>query len=141
MMIGIPATVKPGDWKASRFDRLPSWKIQTRAPKLAVAERSVMRTALSGITNDPKSRKRITAVASIVQPTANGRRSAWPARKSEPSAAVPPSDVRVMGASTGRARTRGTSEVASGREATYGLIAVSYTHLRAHETRHDLVCR
>src|SRR5450756_2849051 len=25
--------------------------------------------------------------------------------------------------------------------AAYGLIPVSYTHLRAHETRHDLVCR
>ena len=23
----------------------------------------------------------------------------------------------------------------------YGMVAVSYTHLRAHETRHDLVCR
>ena len=23
----------------------------------------------------------------------------------------------------------------------YGDVAVSYTHLRAHETRHDLVCR
>src|SRR5450756_1111788 len=28
----------------------------------------------------------------------------------------------------------------SGDMATY-LVAVSYTHLRAHETRHDLVCR
>src|SRR5450759_4160456 len=27
------------------------------------------------------------------------------------------------------------------RESQRGLIAVSYTHLRAHETRHDLVCR
>src|SRR5450756_1086201 len=24
---------------------------------------------------------------------------------------------------------------------TYGVMSVSYTHLRAHETRHDLVCR
>ena len=62
-------------------------------------------------------------MASIVQPTANGRRSDWPVRKSEPRAAVPPTDVPVMGASTGSARTAGTSEVASGREATYGLMA------------------
>ena len=123
MMIGIPATVNPGDWNASGPDRLPSWKIQTSAPKLAVADRSVIRTALSGRTADPKSRKRISAVASIVQPTAKGRRSACPARKSDPSAAVPPSAVRVIGASMGSARIRGTIEVASGREATYGLIA------------------
>src|SRR5665648_996306 len=31
---------------------------------------------------------------------------------------------------------KGTVEVKDGQ-----LIAVSYTHLRAHETRHDLVCR
>src|SRR5665648_1121717 len=29
----------------------------------------------------------------------------------------------------------------AGKTTTFYIIAVSYTHLRAHETRHDLVCR
>src|SRR5450756_1777396 len=44
----------------------------------------------------------------------------------------------------GRNRGRGTRHAAGPPAANprpYGTRAVSYTHLRAHETRHDLVCR
>ena len=47
------ATVNPGDVKPSKPERLPSWKIQTSAPKLAVNDSSVMTTALIGRTADP----------------------------------------------------------------------------------------
>ena len=72
MMIGLPAIVNPGDWKPSTLPRLPSWKIHTRAPKLAVIESSVMTTALIGMASDPNSRNRIAALASSVTPTAHG---------------------------------------------------------------------
>ena len=49
---------------------MPSWKIQTSAPKLALIESSVMTTAFSGITIDPNSRNRISALATSVTPTA-----------------------------------------------------------------------
>ena len=82
MMIGLPAMVVPMDWKPRMFERLPSWKIQTSAPKLALTESSVMTTALSGITIEPKRRNRTTALARSVMPTAHGIRSLWAARKS-----------------------------------------------------------
>ncbi len=40
---------------------MPSWKIQTIAPKLAVIDSSVMITALIGSTTEPNSRNRISA--------------------------------------------------------------------------------
>ena len=91
---------------------MPSWKIHTRAPKLADTESRVMITALMGIAIDPKSRKRITIVASIVQPTANGSRCASPARKSAASAALPPTAV-VTPSPGDIARTTGIMSVAA----------------------------
>ena len=76
MMIGLPAMVYPSGSKLSRFERLPSWKIQTSAPKLAVIESRVMITALIGMASEPNSRNRITPLASSVSPTAYGARSA-----------------------------------------------------------------
>ena len=40
---------------------MPSWKIQTSAPKLAVIDSRVMITALIGMTTEPNSRNRIDA--------------------------------------------------------------------------------
>src|SRR5665648_599304 len=44
---------------------------------------------------------------------------------------LPPSDVHLV-------VLKGKDKV---REFSFDVLAVSYTHLRAHETRHDLVCR
>ena len=64
--------MNPGEVKPRTFDRLPSWKIQTRAPKLAVIERRVITIALSGMTSEPNSRNRIRPLARRVMPTAYG---------------------------------------------------------------------
>ena len=73
-MIGLPAMVYPSGSKLSSPDRLPSWKIQTIAPKDAVIESRVMITAFSGSTTDPNSRNRMKPLASRVSPTAYGAR-------------------------------------------------------------------
>src|SRR5450756_1780123 len=49
--------------------------------------------------------------------------------------------VLVPGVSLSRPGCAGTLTKAFSSEAYHRLIPVSYTHLRAHETRHDLVCR
>ena len=72
--IGTIAMVKPGDSKPRMPDRLPSWKIQTRAPKLALIESSVMTTALSGMATDPNRRNRTIALTMSVVPMASGIR-------------------------------------------------------------------
>ncbi len=82
MMIGLPAIVKPGEVKPRTFERLPSWKIQTSAPKLAEIDRRVITTALAGMTTEPNSRYRISALARSVAPTAYGIVDAWLVMKS-----------------------------------------------------------
>ncbi len=106
MMIGLPAMVYPSGSKFSRPDRLPSWKIQTSAPKLAVIESRVMITALTGMTTEPKSRNRISALAMSVRPTAYGARSPCDTRKSWPWAALPPTVGRDAGPRIDRADDR-----------------------------------
>ena len=70
MMIGLPATVNPGETKPRTPEKLPSWKMNTRAPNDAVIESRVMITALIGMTTEPNSRNRITALAVRVSPMA-----------------------------------------------------------------------
>ncbi len=81
-MIGLPAMVYPSGSKLSRFERLPSWKIQTIAPKLAVIDSRVMMMALIGMASDPNRKNRMTPLASSVIPTAYGARWACDTRKS-----------------------------------------------------------
>ena len=74
MMIGLPAMVYPSGSNVERGrTRLPSWKIQTSAPKLAVIDSRVMITALIGMTIEPNSRNRITALAMSVTADRIGR--------------------------------------------------------------------
>ena len=112
--------------KFRTLERLPSWKIQTIAPKLAVIESRVMITALIGMTTEPNSRNRIAPLASSVSPTAYGARSACETRKSCPIAALPPTWV-VIPLPGAVARTIGMRSVAAGREGGSGLIASSRT--------------
>ncbi len=93
MMIGLPATVNPGETKPSGPEKLPSWKMNTRAPNEAVIDSRVMITALIGMTTEPNSRNRMIALAPRVSPIAYGTVAAWLAMKSEPSAARPPTWV------------------------------------------------
>src|SRR5450756_3009335 len=57
--------------------------------------------------------------------------------------AVPSTEPRRMsGMPTAMPSVSGSPRMMTPRRtATSGLTSVSYTHLRAHETRHDLVCR
>ena len=60
--------------------RWPSWKTQTRAPKVAPRLRTFMTMALTGTTTEPVNRNSSTKVASTTRATARGRRSrmvAW----------------------------------------------------------------
>ena len=68
MMIGLPAMVYPSGSKLSRFERLPSWKIQTSAPKLAVIESRVMMTALIGMHDRPEQQEQDQAAGEQRQP-------------------------------------------------------------------------
>jgi len=108
---------------------LPSWKIQTRAPKLAVSESSVITTALIGIASEPKSRKRMIADARSVVPTAHGMRSDWLSRKSSPRAAAPPTCMRVIARSGATARIFETRAVPAGSDDFSGLTASRRTVL------------
>ena len=105
---------------------MPSWKIQTSAPKLAVIDSRVMMMALIGMTTEPNSRNRITPLARSVSPTAYGARSACETRKSWPIAALPPTWV-VLPAPGSMARITGIRSVASGRDGGSGLMASSRT--------------
>jgi hypothetical protein len=71
-----------------------------------------MITALIGMTTDPKSRNRITALAPSVSAMAYGIVSAWLSMKSWPLAARPP--TCVVTPSTATARTPVTTAVPSG---------------------------
>ena len=123
MMIGLPATVNPGDSKPSTFPKLPSWKMKTRAPNDAVIESSVMITALIGITTEPNSRNRISALAPRVQAIAYGIVADWLAMKSSPCAASPPTSADTPATST--SRTSGTTSMPSGLSGASGLIAAN----------------
>ncbi len=107
---------------------MPSWKIQTSAPKLAVIESRVMITALIGMTIEPNSRNRISALATSVSVTAYGARSACETRKSWPVAALPPTWV-VMPDPASTARMTGIMSVAAGTDGDRGLIASRRTVL------------
>ena len=77
---------------ASKFsspDRFPSWKIQTRAPKLAVIETRLMSTALTGRKTDPKVRNRTTGVTAMTMATATGTLARKLSMKSADRAARP----------------------------------------------------
>ena len=51
-MTGWVVSTNPSGWNPSGADRLPSWKIQTSAPKLATIDRVFMTSALAGSTTE-----------------------------------------------------------------------------------------
>ena len=103
---------------------MPSWKIQTSAPKLAVSESRVMITALIGMAIDPNSRNRMIAEASSVVPTAHGIRSDWLTQEvlADGRAAADLHPGRAA-ASRATARTSEIIAVAAGSAELIGLIA------------------
>ena len=78
--------------------------------------------AFTGMTTEPNSRNRIRPLANSVSPTAHGARSDCEARKSEPAAVVPPTEV-VMPSPASTARIVGMRSVAVGCDGEIGLIA------------------
>src|SRR5450756_2838738 len=66
------------------------------------------------------------------------RPSAW--LRAAPSSGAAPS-IRQSSARRSSPSTRRTTVTVLPAFASVSLTTVSYTHLRAHETRHDLVCR
>ena len=51
-MTGWVVSTYPSGWNPRIADRLPSWKIQTRAPKLATIDRLFITSALAGSTTE-----------------------------------------------------------------------------------------
>src|SRR5918995_4973029 len=82
MRIGVEATIVPDGSKSSTPDRLPSWKIHTSAPKLAVMLSRLMRMALIGRKTDPNVRNRTAPVTPTTIATAHGTAPVKLARKS-----------------------------------------------------------
>src|SRR6201988_3861141 len=80
--IGVEATIAPDASKSSRPDRCPCWKIQIRAPKLAVMLSRLMSTALIGRKTDPNVRNRAMAVTPTTIAIAHGTDSGKLAMKS-----------------------------------------------------------
>lgn len=70
--IGILGSMDPTGSKASGPERFPSWKIQTRAPKLAPRLTTSIRTALRDTTIEPVMKNSRTKVASSITPSAKG---------------------------------------------------------------------
>ena len=54
-MTGRVVSTNPSGWNPRSADRLPSWKIQTSAPKLAVIDSVFMTSALAGSTTERSS--------------------------------------------------------------------------------------
>src|SRR5450759_2623993 len=94
--------------------------------------------------SEPPERHRPTA-----RPLSQGRPSKGTASRRRLSAVSCQSDLREGGAQANQSaaemrldRTDGTPGLTRDlRDRELAEVTVSYTHLRAHETRHDLVCR
>ena len=97
MSTGIHRSRAPTESKPKTPARCPSWKIQTRAPKLAQRLRMFMTTALIGTMIEPVIRNSSTRVAATTRRAANGRRSLSRALMSMSSAAMPPTSVSKVG--------------------------------------------
>src|SRR3972149_4171298 len=89
-MTGWVVSTKPSGPKARTRERLPSWKIQTSAPKLARMERLFMTSALSGRTTERSSTNSTRYVVTRMNSPVRGK--SWPMRSttSFPSAPPPP---------------------------------------------------
>ena len=111
MSTGIHRSRAPTESKPRNPARCPSWKIQTRAPKLAQRLRMFMTTALIGTMIEPVMRNSSTSVAATTRRAANGRRSLSLALMSMSSAAMPPTSVSKVGCVP---RSWATSSDASG---------------------------
>ena len=75
MRIGVLASMVPVAVKSRASDRCPSWKIQTMAPNVALSDSTFSTSALSGMTTEPKRRKRSTNVMPAMIARASGMRS------------------------------------------------------------------
>src|SRR5450756_1535055 len=78
----------------------------------------------------------------IIRPCVASARieACWPLYSTEPPTVIPPTSTAAAAATAGHRRQAGTTGPIRA-TAAVGIGAVSYTHLRAHETRHDIVCR
>ena len=74
MRIGIDESMRPVAVKSSTPERLPSWKTQTIAPKVAVRLSRLSTSALIGISTLPVIRNSSTRVAMAMMANAHGRR-------------------------------------------------------------------
>ena len=94
---GIHRSSAPTESKLRKPARCPSWKIHTKAPKLAHRLRMFMTTALIGTMIEPVIRNSSTSVATITMRAAHGRRSLSRVLMSISSAAMPPTSVSKLG--------------------------------------------
>ena len=92
--------------------RCPSWKIQTRTPRVAPRPAMLSTIAFSGRTTLPVKRNSTTSVVTAIQVSTIGSRLMMPDWVSVYSAAAPPTTTPLAGA--GRARTAVTRSWAAG---------------------------
>ena len=102
------ASRNPVEVKPRVSARLPSWKPQTRIPKVADSDRMFMIIALIGSTTDPKARNSSTNIVSARNSPTQGSRSPSPSRRSTCAAEAPPTRTSEP-AGVGTARTSSTS--------------------------------
>ena len=140
MRIGVEATIVPDGSKSSSPDRLPSWKIQISAPKLAVMDSRLMSTALIGRRTDPNVRKRTMAVTPMTIAMAHGTDCVKLAMKSCERDERPPVRTSSLPSGAGVARTSSTTarpslESGSAVLNTSSRLTSSRTHWSIHAER------
>ena len=110
MITGSVVSTNPSGWKPSRADRLPSWKIQTRAPKLATMDSVFITSALIGRTTDRSRTNRTRNVVMTMNAAVRGKSAHTFDTTSSTSAAPPP--TRIVTPAGGARRARGVAQLA-----------------------------
>ena len=100
-------STKPSGWNPSAADRLPSWKIQTSAPKLATIESVFMTSALIGSTTDRRRANSTRKVVTTMNSAVRGKSAHTRDTTSSTSAAPPPTSTETpAGGASGPAGSR-----------------------------------
>src|SRR6185295_18567396 len=125
---GWVVSTKPTGWNPSRDERLPSWKIQTRAPKLATMDRVFMISAFAGRTTDRRSRNSTRYVDTTMKTAVRGKSAATRETTSVTSAAPPPTRTLIPGGGASGPvglRRSATSDRPSSRFGPNGVVTVN----------------
>ncbi len=123
-MTGWVVSTYPSGWNPRTDDRLPSWKIQTSAPKLATIDSVFMTSALAGRTTERSSTNSTRYVLTMMNRAVRGKSAATRSTTSVTSAAPPPTRIVVPGGGArplDGSRIAATSALPSSRFGPYGV--------------------